>query len=50
MATRQFGWAIAVTVFNAAFNLYPVMHQRYKRARYGSYSRGGTARAAPRRS
>ena len=33
VATRQYGWAIAVTIFNAAFNLYPVMHQRYKRAR-----------------
>lgn len=33
VATHQFGWAIAVTLFNAAFNLYPVMHQRYKRAR-----------------
>jgi hypothetical protein len=31
--TRQFGWAVAVTVFNVAFNLYPVLHQRYKRAR-----------------
>lgn len=50
VATRQFGWAIAVTVFNAAFNLYPVMHQRYKRARYASYAPGGAARAAPRQS
>ena len=33
MATRQYGWAVAVTVFNVAFNLYPVFHQRYKRAR-----------------
>ena len=32
-ATGQYGWAIAVTVFNVAFNLYPVFHQRYKRAR-----------------
>ena len=31
--TRQFGWAVAVTAFNVAFNLYPVFHQRYKRAR-----------------
>ena len=31
--TRQYGWAVAVTVFNVAFNLYPVWHQRYKRAR-----------------
>lgn len=33
IATRQYGWALVVTVFNAAFNLYPVLHQRYKRAR-----------------
>ena len=33
IATRQYGWAVTVTVFNAAFNLYPVFHQRYKRAR-----------------
>ncbi len=33
VSTRQYGWAMAVTLFNAAFNLYPVMHQRYKRAR-----------------
>lgn len=32
-ATRQYGWAVTVTIFNAAFNLYPVLHQRYKRAR-----------------
>jgi hypothetical protein len=31
--TRQYGWAVTVTVFNVAFNLYPVLHQRYKRAR-----------------
>ena len=33
LATGQHGWALAVTVFNVAFNLYPVWHQRYKRAR-----------------
>jgi hypothetical protein len=33
IATRQYGWAVTITVFNAAFNLYPVFHQRYKRAR-----------------
>jgi hypothetical protein len=33
VATQQVGWAIAVTLFNAAFNLYPVVHQRHKRAR-----------------
>jgi hypothetical protein len=33
LATGQHGWAIAITLFNVAFNLYPVCHQRYKRAR-----------------
>jgi hypothetical protein len=33
VATQQYWWAIVVTLFNVAFNLYPVMHQRYKRAR-----------------
>jgi hypothetical protein len=33
VATGQYGWAVAVSVSNAAFNLYPVFHQRYKRAR-----------------
>ena len=33
VATHQYGWALTVSTFNAAFNLYPVMHQRYKRAR-----------------
>jgi hypothetical protein len=33
IATHQYGWAVAITVLNAAFNLYPVFHQRYKRAR-----------------
>jgi hypothetical protein len=33
IATRQYGWAVTVTGFNAAFNLYPVFHERYKRAR-----------------
>jgi hypothetical protein len=36
IATRQYAWATAITVFNAAFNLYPVFHQRYKRARLRS--------------
>ena len=31
--TRQYGWVIVLSVFNVAFNLYPVLHQRYKRAR-----------------
>ena len=33
VATGQHGWAAAITIFNVAFNLYPVCHQRYKRAR-----------------
>jgi len=33
LATGQHGWAIAITIFNVAFNLYPVWHQRYTRAR-----------------
>jgi len=33
IATGQYGWAVTITVFNAAFNFYPVLHQRYKRAR-----------------
>jgi hypothetical protein len=33
VATGQHGWAAAITIFNVAFNLYPVWHQRYKRAR-----------------
>jgi hypothetical protein len=33
VATGQYGWALTVTIFNAAFKLYPVFHQRYKRAR-----------------
>ena len=33
VATRQYGWALLVTVTNVVFNLYPVFHQRYKRAR-----------------
>ena len=32
-ATRQYGWALTVTALNVVFNLYPVLHQRYKRAR-----------------
>ena len=33
VVTGQYRWAVVVTVFNVAFNLYPVLHQRYKRAR-----------------
>jgi hypothetical protein len=33
VATRQYGWALLMTVFNVVFNLYPVFHQRYKRAK-----------------
>jgi len=46
IATRQYGWAVTITAFNAAFNLYPVLHQRYKRARLRPAERG--ARDAPR--
>jgi hypothetical protein len=31
--TGQYIWAVWLTITNIAFNLYPVMHQRYKRAR-----------------
>jgi hypothetical protein len=31
--TAQYAWALGIGVLNVAFNLYPVMHQRYKRAR-----------------
>jgi hypothetical protein len=43
IATRQYGWAAAITIFNAAFNLYPVFHQRYKRARLRPADRPGRA-------
>ena len=33
VASGQLGWALLLTLANAAFNLYPVLHQRYKRAR-----------------
>ena len=33
VVTRQHWWAVVVTAFNVAFNLFPVLHQRYKRAR-----------------
>ncbi len=33
LVTGQYLWAAVLTVSNVAFNLYPVMHQRYKRAR-----------------
>ena len=32
-ATGEIGWAVLLGVFNLVFNLYPVLHQRYKRAR-----------------
>ena len=51
LATGQHGWAIAITVFNVAFNLYPVCHQRYKRARLRTIpdvtAATSSARAAP---
>jgi hypothetical protein len=33
LATGEYVWGTAMTVLNLAFNLLPVMHQRYKRAR-----------------
>ena len=33
LITSQYAWALAIAVLNVAFNAYPVMHQRYKRAR-----------------
>ena len=51
LATGQHGWAIAITIFNVAFNLYPVCHQRYKRARLRTApdvtAATSSARAAP---
>jgi hypothetical protein len=46
VSTRQFGWAFAVTIFNVAFNLYPILHQRYKRARVRQRSAGRRAATA----
>ena len=31
--TGQIGWAVVLTIANVIFNLYPVLHQRHKRAR-----------------
>ena len=51
LATGQHGWAIAITIFNVAFNLYPVWHQRYQRARLRAAAdvsaATSSARAAP---
>ncbi len=33
VTSGQNGWAALLTVTNVAFNLYPVLHQRYKRVR-----------------
>lgn len=33
LLTGQYIWALVLTITNIVFNLYPVMHQRYKRAR-----------------
>lgn len=33
IASGQLGWALLLTLTNVAFNLYPVLHQRSKRAR-----------------
>ena len=32
-ATDQFGWATAIGILNVIFNVYPVLHQRFTRAR-----------------
>lgn len=32
-ATGEYGWGTAMTLLNVVFNLLPVLHQRYKRAR-----------------
>ena len=48
LATGEFGWAAAMTTLNVAFNLLPVLHQRYKRARLrGSLDAALTASSAP---
>jgi hypothetical protein len=33
VASGLMGWAFLLTLMNVVFNLYPVLHQRYKRAR-----------------
>jgi hypothetical protein len=48
VATRQYGWAAGISVFNVAFNLYPVFHQRYKRARLRQPAATGGAVTASR--
>ena len=48
VATGQRGWAIAISAFNVAFNLYPVFHQRYKRARLrAAVDAAGATSSAP---
>jgi hypothetical protein len=37
LITGQYAWVALLTIFNFAFNLYPVMHQRYKRARLRNF-------------
>lgn len=32
-ATAQYGWVAVIGILNVIFNVYPVLHQRYKRAR-----------------
>ena len=32
-ATAQYGWAIVIGILNVIFNVYPVLHQRFTRAR-----------------
>jgi hypothetical protein len=33
LGTAQYAWALVIGTLNVVFNLYPVLHQRYKRAR-----------------
>ncbi len=37
LITGQYVWAILLTITNITFNLYPAMHQRYKRARLRNF-------------
>jgi hypothetical protein len=42
LGTAQYGFAAVIGVLNVAFNFYPVLHQRYKRARLRRPARGGS--------
>jgi hypothetical protein len=46
LASGAYGWGILMTVLNVAFNLVPVLHQRYKRARLRAPVAVATASAA----